>query len=73
MEFVDFLDDPQYNTSGNYPVGHTGDAYGLRSIMIWSPADQWGIVAMTNGYVYNKDKDFPQTIANAIYKAGIKK
>ncbi len=73
MEFVDYLDDSQYNTPGHYPVGHTGDAYGLRSIMIWSPADQWGIVAMTNGYIYNQDKEFPQTLANAIYKAAIKK
>lgn len=73
MEFVDYLDDPQYNTPEHYPVGHTGDAYGLRSIMIWSPADGWGIVAMTNGYIYNQDKEFPQTLANAIYKAAIKK
>ena len=73
MEFVDYLDDPQYNTPGNYPVGHTGDAYGLRSIMIWSPKDQWGIVAMTNGYTYNENKSIPQTLANAIYKAAIKK
>ena len=69
MEFVDFLDDPQYNTSGHYPVGHTGDAYGLRSLMLWSPADGWGIVAMTNGYVYNPEKEVVQTLANAIYKA----
>ena len=69
MEFVDFLDDPQYNTLGHYPVGHTGDAYGLRSLMLWSPADGWGIVAMTNGYVYNPEKEVVQTLANAIYKA----
>lgn len=69
MEFVDFLDDPQYNTSGHYPVGHTGDAYGLRSLMLWSPANGWGIVAMTNGYVYNPEKEVVQTLANAIYKA----
>jgi CubicO group peptidase (beta-lactamase class C family) len=69
MEFVDFLDDAHYNTSGNYPVGHTGDAYGLRSLMMWSPADGWGIVAMTNGYVYNPEKDVVKTLANAIYKA----
>ena len=73
MEFVDYLDDSQYNTPGHYPVGHTGDAYGLRSIMIWSPADGWGIVGMTNGYVFNENKDFPQALANAIYKAAIKK
>ena len=69
MEFVDFLDDPYYNTPGNYPVGHTGDAYGLRSIMMWSPADGWGIVAITNGYVYNPEKDVLEALANAIYKA----
>lgn len=69
MEFVDFLDDPHYNTPGNYPMGHTGDAYGLRSIMIWSPADGWGIVAITNGYVFNPEKDVVETLANAIYKA----
>ena len=69
MEFVDFLDNPQYNTPGHYPVGHTGDAYGLRSLMLWSPADGWGIVAMTNGYVYNPEKEVVQTLANAIYKA----
>ena len=69
MEFVDFLDDPQYNTPGHYPVGHTGDAYGLRSLMLWSPTDGWGIVAMTNGYVYNPEKEVVQTLANAIYKA----
>lgn len=71
-EFVDFIDDEQYNTPGNYPVGHTGDAYGLRSIMIWSPADGWGIVAMTNGYTEKQDKNFLQTLANAIYNASIK-
>ena len=72
MEFVDFLDDPKYNTPGNYPVGHTGDAYGLRSIMMWSPADGWGIVAMTNGYTPNSDKEFIEALANAIYDAAIR-
>lgn len=69
MEFVDFLDDPHYNTPGNYPMGHTGDAYGLRSIMMWSPADGWGIVAITNGYVINPEKDVLEALTNAIYKA----
>ena len=70
-EFVDFIDDEQYNQPGHYPVGHTGDAYGLRSVMIWSPADGWGIVAMTNGYVYNREKDIVKAMANSIYKAAI--
>ena len=72
MEFVDFLDDPRYNIPGNYPVGHTGDAYGLRSIMIWSPADAWGIVAMTNGYTHKEGQEFIQVLANAIYNAAIR-
>ena len=71
-EFIDFVDDARYNTPGNYPIGHTGGAYGLRSIMIWSPADNWGIVAMTNGYTGIEDKDLLKTIVNAIYDASIK-
>lgn len=71
-EFVDYLDDPKYNTAGHYPVRHTGGAYGLNSIMIWSPEDGWGIVAMTNGFTYVKDKSFLRTITNAIYEACIK-
>ena len=71
-EFVDFIDDDKYNVPGHYPVGHTGGAYGLNSIMIWSPADGWGIVAMTNGFTAVKGKSFLQTLTNAIYKACIK-
>jgi len=70
-EFVDFLEAEEYNQPGHYPVGHTGDALGLRSIMIWSPADGWGIVAMTNGYIYNPEKDILKTLANSIYNAAI--
>jgi hypothetical protein len=40
--------------------------------MIWSPADGWGIVAMVNGYTWNKDKDFLHTLVNAIYNAAVK-
>ena len=53
-------------------VEHTGGAYGLRSIMIWSPADKWGIVAMTNGYTNVEGKEMLPTLANAIYNAYIK-
>lgn len=70
-EFINFIDDPNYNKPGSYPIGHTGSAYGLRSIMIWSPADGWGIVAMTNGYTYLDNKDFLKTLTNAIYHAAI--
>jgi CubicO group peptidase (beta-lactamase class C family) len=71
-EFVDFIDDERYNQPGQYPIGHEGDAYGLLSIMIWSPADGWGIVAMTNGYTPIEGKDFRKTLANAIYNAAIR-
>lgn len=68
-EFVDFIDNPKYNTPGNYPIGHTGNAYGLRSIIIWSPIEGWGIAAMTNGYVYNPDMDIIKPLANGIIAA----
>lgn len=71
-EFVDFMDEEKYNVPGNYPIGHTGGAYGLNSIMIWSPADGWGIVAMTNGFTSVKGKSFLESITNAIYQACIK-
>lgn len=72
VEFTDFIDDQKYNTPGSYPIGHTGGAYGLSSIMIWSPADGWGIVAMTNGCTPVKGKNFLQTLTNAIYDACIR-
>ena len=71
-EFNDYINDDKYNTPGKYPVGHTGGAYGLNSIMIWSPADKWGIVAMTNGYTSVKGKSFLKELTNAIYNAYIK-
>lgn len=71
-EFVDYIDDEKYNVPGSYPVGHTGGAYGLNSIMIWSPADGWGIVAMTNGYTSVEGKSFLKTLTNAIYNSYIK-
>lgn len=71
-EFTDFMDDSKYNVEGNYPIGHTGGAYGLNSIMIWSPQDDWGIVAMTNGYAPVEGKNFLKTLTNAIYNAYLK-
>lgn len=71
-EFVDFLEDERYNVPGHYPVGHTGGAYGLNSIMIWSPADGWGIVAMCNGFTAVKGKSFLQCLTHAIYNASVK-
>ena len=71
-EFIDFMDDEKYNVPGSYPIGHTGGAYGLNSIMIWSPADGWGIVAMTNGFTAVEGKNFLKSLTNAIYEACIK-
>ena len=71
-DFINYIDDEKCNVPGKYPVGHTGIAYGLNSIMIWSPVDGWGIVAMTNGFNHAERKDFKKTIANAIYKAYFK-
>lgn len=71
-EFVGFLEDERYNVPGHYPVGHTGGAYGLNSIMIWSPADGWGIVAMCNGFTAVKGKSFLQCLTHAIYNASVK-
>jgi CubicO group peptidase (beta-lactamase class C family) len=72
-EMAGYVDEEKYNTPGNYPMGHTGGAYGLNSVMIWSPADNWGIVAMTNGYVPVEGKSFLKTLTKAIYNANIKK
>ena len=71
-EFIDFIDDERYTQPGMYPIGHEGDAYGLKSIMIWSPVDGWGIVALTNGYTHVEGKNIRHALANAIYDACIK-
>lgn len=68
-EFENFIHDDKYNRHGHLLVGHTGDAYGLRSLMLWSPEDNWGIVAMTNGYTINPDLDIVEAMGNAIYDA----
>ena len=68
-EFENFIHDDKYNRPGHLLVGHTGDAYGLRSLMLWSPEDNWGIVAMTNGYTINPDLDIVEAMGNAIYDA----
>ena len=71
-EYPNFIDDERYSGTGKNPIGHSGSAQGLKSIMIWSPADGWGIVAMTNGYSNSRDKDIMKTLVNAIYEACIK-
>lgn len=61
-----------YNVPGNYLIGHTGGAYGLNSIMIWSPSDNWGIVAITNGFTAVDGKSFLKSIIQSIYNACVK-
>lgn len=71
-EYTNYINDERYQGANNAPIGHSGSAYGLRSIMIWSPADGWGVVAMISGYVSNRNKSIVKTLVNAIYEAGIK-
>lgn len=41
---------------GKTLIGHGGNAYGLYSIMMFCPDENWGIVAITNGCkAYNED------------------
>lgn len=71
-EFENFLHDDKYNRPGHLLIGHTGDAYGLRSLMLWSREDNWGIIAITNGYTINPDLDVVEAMGNAIYNAAIR-
>lgn len=77
VTFIDMIDDPKYNQEdfSKCLKGHTGSAYGLYSIMIFSPIDKWGIVVMTNGAsnVYKNDKNmFTKRAVNALYDAFIR-
>ena len=71
-EYTNYINDERYQGANNAPIGHSGSAQGLRSIMIWSPADGWGVVAMISGYASNRNKSIVKTLVNAIYEAGIK-
>ena len=72
-EYTKYINDESYNGEAKPLVGHAGSAQGLKSIMIWSPVDGWGIVAMTNGFALNHNKDIRRALANAIYNACIKR
>ena len=62
-------DDPKYNVPGNYLIGHSAGSYGLSGIMIWSPSDKWGIVAMATGLTAVPGRSFLQHITTEIYHA----
>ena len=72
-DLTSFVDDAKYNGREFALTGHTGSAYGLKSVMIFSPEDKWGIVVMTNGYAANRDKNIMKTFVGAIYNACLKK
>ena len=67
-EFPYQTDEPKYNVPGNYLIGHSAGSYGLSGIMLWSPSDKWGMVAMATGLTPN-GKSFLQAIATAVYHA----
>ena len=69
-EYVNFIDDERCNKPGHCPVGHNGSAHGLKSAMIFSPADGWGVVVLISGI--DNSKTIRKEIVNAIYKAGLK-
>ena len=71
-EYPNFMNDAKYREVGNLPIGHSGSAQGLKSIMIWSPSDGWGVVAMISGYASNRKRDIVKALVNAVYEAGIK-
>ena len=71
-EYTKYINVESHNGEAKPLVGHSGSAQGLKSIMIWSPADGWGIIVMTNGYAANRDKNIMKAFVNAIYKACIK-
>ena len=64
-------DEPKYNVPGNYLIGHSAGSYGLSGIMIWSPSDKWGIVAMATGLTAVPGRSFLQHITTDIYHACI--
>ena len=71
-EYTKYINDEEYNGEEKPLIGHSGGAQGLKSMMIWSPVDGWGIIVMTNGYAANRDKSIQKAFVNAIYKACIK-
>ncbi len=71
-EYPGYLYDDKNKGAERRLIGHSGSAQGLKSIMIWSPAEGWGVVAMTSGYASSRDKDIMKTLVNAIYEACIK-
>lgn len=68
-EFPYQTDEPKYNVPGNYLIGHSAGSYGLSGIMLWSPSDKWGMVAMATGLTPVPGKSFLQRIATDVYHA----
>ena len=68
-EFKDYVNEEKYNVPGNYLIGHSAGSYGLSGIMLWSPSDKWGMVAMATGLTPVPGKSFLQRIATDVYHA----
>ncbi len=71
-EFPYQTDESKYNVPGNYLIGHSAGSYGLSGIMLWSPSDKWGMVAMATGLTNIPGKSFLQRIATDVYNACVK-
>lgn len=71
-EYVNYIDDERLKEYGRYPIGHTGGALGLKSIMIFSPADSWGIVVMISGVAGQGSGNIRKALVNALYDTCIR-
>lgn len=47
-------------------IGHTGDAYGLNSVMMFDPSKKFGMVVITNGFAPS-DPSFQSRIMSVLY------
>ena len=60
---------------GETLIGHTGDAYGVRTSMFWNQARTFGIVVITNSDNYKYENNFASTlfdVNNCLYNNLIK-
>lgn len=51
---------------GAHLIGHTGDAYGLNSVMMFDPKENFGLVVITNGF-NPSDPSFQSRIMSLLY------
>jgi CubicO group peptidase (beta-lactamase class C family) len=51
--------------SGQKLIGHTGSAYGLHSVMLFSPDEKWGMVLICNGSKAGYNNGFQELLKKA--------